>query len=54
VLAPLNLERIQSVLGTAQGWIELGVILACFAAGWLVDRVRLVSDGARRDTAGGP
>ena len=49
MLAPLNLERIQSVLGTAQGWIELGVILACFAAGWLVDRrVRLVSSGDSR------
>jgi small-conductance mechanosensitive channel len=49
MLAPLNLERIQSVLGTAQGWLELGVILACFAAGWLVDRrVQLVSPGDSR------
>jgi small-conductance mechanosensitive channel len=49
MLAPLDLERIQSVLSTPEGWIELGVILACFAAGWLADRrVRLVTRGDSR------
>jgi small-conductance mechanosensitive channel len=49
MLASLNLERIQSVFGTAQRWVELGVILACFVAAWLVDRrVHLSSHGDSR------
>src|SRR5450631_2971497 len=38
MLAPLNLDRIQTALATRDGWIEVGVILACFTIGWLIDR----------------
>ena len=45
MLAPLHLDRIQEALRTPAGWIELGVILVCFAVGFLVDRrVRLGGD----------
>jgi small-conductance mechanosensitive channel len=49
MLAPLNLERIQSALATRDGWIELSAILACFAVGWLIDRrLHVVSPGESR------
>jgi len=38
MVAPLNIERIQTALATREGWIELGVIVACFAIGWWIDR----------------
>ena len=38
MVAPLNLERIQTALAGQYGWIELGAVLACFAVGWAIDR----------------
>ncbi len=46
MVAPLNLERIQTALASQNGWIELGAILACFAVGWAVDhRLHVSSHG---------
>jgi small-conductance mechanosensitive channel len=38
MLEPLGIERIQTALADRSGWLELGAILACFAAGWWIDR----------------
>src|SRR4249920_1798965 len=38
MVAPLNLERIETALAGQNGWIELGAILSCFAVGWAIDR----------------
>jgi small-conductance mechanosensitive channel len=38
MVAPLNLESIQSALASQNGWLEVGAILACFAVGWAIDR----------------
>ncbi len=38
MFAPLNLERIQTALASQNGWVELSVIFACYAVGWLIDR----------------
>jgi small-conductance mechanosensitive channel len=44
VLAPIDFTRIEGALATPAGWIELAIVAACFAAGWLFDRrVRLKS-----------
>jgi small-conductance mechanosensitive channel len=37
VLAPLDFPRIEAVLRTPPGWIELALVVAAFAIGWLVD-----------------
>jgi small-conductance mechanosensitive channel len=38
MLAPLQLDRIQEALQTPQGLIDLGAVLLCFGAAYLVDR----------------
>jgi small-conductance mechanosensitive channel len=38
MLAPLNVDRIQTALSSRDGWIELGAILVCFVIGWWIDR----------------
>jgi small-conductance mechanosensitive channel len=38
MVAPLNLDNIQTALATRDGWVEVGAILACFAVGWWIDR----------------
>jgi len=38
VLAPVSFERIEKALAAPTGWVELGLVVLCFAAGWLVDR----------------
>ncbi len=46
MVAPLNLERIQTALASQNGWIELGTIAACFVAGWWIDhRLHVSSHG---------
>jgi small-conductance mechanosensitive channel len=35
---PITFDRLETALTMPFGWIELGVVLACFFAGWLVDR----------------
>lgn len=34
---PPTFDRLESSLSTQLGWIELGVVLLCFIAGWIVD-----------------
>jgi hypothetical protein len=49
MIAPLNLDLIQSALATRGGWIELALVLACFAVGWWLDhRVHVASAGESR------
>jgi small-conductance mechanosensitive channel len=50
VLAPVSFERIERALAAPTGWVELGLVVACFAAGWLVDRAILARrrDGVQR------
>ena len=43
MIAPLNLERIQSALAARDGWIEVAAILACFAVGWWLDHRRMMA-----------
>ena len=44
MFAPIDYGRIETALATPAGWIELAIVGACFAVGWLVDRrVRLSS-----------
>ena len=38
MLAPVSFERIEKALAAPTGWVELGLVVLCFAAGWLVDR----------------
>jgi small-conductance mechanosensitive channel len=38
VLAPISFERVEKALSTPSGWVELALVLLCFAAGWAVDR----------------
>ncbi len=45
MLTPLNLALLQSALDTPDGWIELGMILLCFALGWWADRRIRVGSG---------
>ncbi len=35
---PIAFDRLETTLTTPLGWLELVVALACFFAGWLVDR----------------
>jgi small-conductance mechanosensitive channel len=45
MVAPLDLDRVQQILSTPAGWIELAAILVCFGLAWSVDRrVRLRSE----------
>jgi len=45
MVAPLQLDRVQQVLSTPAGWIELVLVLVCFGVAWSVDRrVRLRGD----------
>ncbi len=50
MLAPVSFERIERALAAPTGWVELGLVVACFAAGWLVDRAILARrrDGVQR------
>jgi small-conductance mechanosensitive channel len=41
VLAPVSFERIEKALSGPAGWVELGLVVLCFAAGWLLDRAIL-------------
>ena len=42
--APLDFATIAKAMASREGWIELVLIAACFAAGWVLDRrVRLKS-----------
>ncbi len=44
MLTPIDFGYIEIALATRVGWIELGIVAACLAAGWLFDRrVRLKS-----------
>ncbi len=44
MFAPIDYSRIETALASAAGWIELGIVAACFLAGWLLDRrVRITS-----------
>jgi small-conductance mechanosensitive channel len=38
VLAPVNFNRIETALAAPAGWVQLGLVVACFVAGWIVDR----------------
>ena len=38
MLAPLSFERVEKALSTPSGWVELVLVILCFAAGWAVDR----------------
>ena len=38
MLKPFDLERIIEALARPTGWIELALVVACFAAAWLIDR----------------
>ena len=38
MLAPISFERVEKALSTPSGWVELALVLLCFAAGWAVDR----------------
>lgn len=47
MLAPIDFTRIETALATRFGWIELVVVVACFAAGWVFAhrmRVKSVSE----------
>src|ERR1700704_3348260 len=35
---PLDIERISTALASMAGWIEIGLVGACFAIGWAFDR----------------
>jgi len=41
VLAPISFERIEKALSGPAGWVELALVVGCFAAGWLLDRAIL-------------
>src|SRR5215468_6206516 len=44
MLGPLDFTYIQAALASPGGWIELAMVAACFAVGWMSDRrVRLKS-----------
>ena len=47
MLAPIDYSRIETALAQPPGWIELAIIAACFAVGWLVDRRVRVRAGER-------
>ena len=43
MLAPLQLDRIQEALRTPEGLIDLGAVLLCFGAAYLIDRRARIS-----------
>jgi small-conductance mechanosensitive channel len=47
---PIAFDRLETTLTMPLGWLELALVLACFVAGWLVDRAfaRRSADDARR------
>ncbi len=52
MLAPIDFGNIEQALATSSGWADLGLVVVCLAAAWLVDR-RVggpddASDDARR------
>lgn len=48
MFAPIDFSRIETALATPRGWAELGIVAACFAAGWAVDRrVRIKTEQPR-------
>ncbi len=38
MLTSIDYSRIETALASPAGWLELGITLACFAIGWLIDR----------------
>ncbi len=38
MLAPISFERVEKALSTPSGWVELALVILCFAAGWAIDR----------------
>jgi small-conductance mechanosensitive channel len=38
MFAPIDFGRIETALSTRAGWTELGLVLVCLAAAWLVER----------------
>jgi len=38
MIAAPDLSRFGTALATPAGWVDLGLVLACFAAGWALDR----------------
>jgi small-conductance mechanosensitive channel len=38
MLTSIDYSRVETALASPAGWIELGIVLACFAVGWIVDR----------------
>jgi small-conductance mechanosensitive channel len=38
VIAPIDFTRIEAALVSRASWIELAIIAACFAIGWILDR----------------
>ncbi len=38
MLTPVDLSHYESALATPAGWIDLGLVAVCVAAGWLLDR----------------
>jgi small-conductance mechanosensitive channel len=57
VLTPVDFSRYEAALTTPAGWIELALVVLCFAVGWMLDRrVRLRSEsrtGVMRAGMGG-
>jgi len=45
VLAPVSFEHIEKALAAPSGWVELGLVVLCFALGWIVDRALLARKG---------
>ena len=35
---PVTFDRLETMLSTRVGWLELAVVIACFVIGWIVDR----------------
>ena len=56
MFGPVDFARIEPVLTTPRGWVELTIIAACLAIGWLVDdrvwRARNAEGDAHRLPAG--
>jgi small-conductance mechanosensitive channel len=38
MLTSIDFSRVETALASPSGWLELGIALACFAAGWIIDR----------------
>ena len=47
MLTSINFDRVQEALSSPDGWIELGIALACFGVGWIAGRrLRLAREDA--------